>query len=125
SASPPPPPRSEEDRAPWEFDDEASVREEQAIAGRRAVVREEVAEAAAEVEEAAEDVDEDLVDEVFDEMGAPGSPDEAELREPDHPERAGGESKDARRDERPGRRKPRWERLLEEEPAQGYGTAEE
>lgn len=112
-----------DDRAPWEFDDEAGVREEQAIAGRRAVVREEVAEAAAEVEEAADEVDEDLVDGVFEDMGAP-SPDESADRE-DKKERL-REGFDARQGgPRRERRKARWERLLEEEPAQSYGTAEE
>jgi poly(A) polymerase len=126
------------DLAPWEADEEASLRERQAVSGRRARALEEAAEAA-EAEESAAGEASDVFEraaEALPERGAPrgeGRGHERERERPAHDRDEGLERGERRRREpRPGedagprgRRRARWERLLDEDPPQGYGTADE
>jgi tRNA nucleotidyltransferase/poly(A) polymerase len=122
----PPPPPSSEDLAPWESDEEAEVREELAIAGRRAVVREEVAAVAEEIEVAAREMDEEIVEGILEEVGEPREtvsaepPADSPRADVEEVCRCGEPGR-----ERRGRRRARWERLFDEDGSQAYGTAEE
>jgi len=104
------------DLAPWEAEEEATTRERAALEGRRARAREEASEAI-EADGAASGAFEGPRDGGRRDEG--GRPDDRERPRRDGPAREGDEGRPRER------RRARWEKLMDEDPPQGYGTADE